>query len=217
MNVKNRTMLAGTAALLALSVLGFGTPPPLLAQKIPRNQNKLSQSIKPFATTTDQITLKDYEAYVVSDKGEGWTSGKITGYGAGDLILFRITVEANGAASGQFQVRFTGDNAKCLAFDDFFVFNTLEYVSGDFPTVSLVGNPTTSDFPVAEDFGTPKGEWVVAYDINFQAAGEARIYHVLKLSDQAGNCGGAPPHSRLNPSEGDVDKSGSQKLSVRVK
>ncbi|HZQ10766.1 MAG TPA: hypothetical protein VFD70_29580 [Anaerolineae bacterium] len=217
MSEKKGMTLVRVLAFLTLTVLALVTAPTLRAENINTYQDQTTHADAPLAKATNQITLRDYEAHIVTEQGDAWTSGKVTGYQAGDFIVFRFTVASNSAASGQFQVRFTGQTKKCLGFEDQFTFNALEYVSGDFPTVTLVGNPQTADFPEPENFGTPHGEWVVAFDVSFDAAGEARVYHILKLSNQAGDCTGATPYTRLEPLSDNVKTAGSQKLSVRLK
>jgi hypothetical protein len=216
MNARLITTFARAAALLMLTLVVLAIPPALQAQGIAPNSNQTFQTAQLAPKNTTQIILKDYQVATIADDTAVWSNHQISGYGAGDYIPFRFTVSSNGAASGQFQVRFTGQTKKCLAFANSFTYNAIEFVSGTLPTVTLDGNPQTADFATPEDFGTPHAEWVVTFNINFAAAGEARVYHYLQLSDEVGNCTGASPHSRLAPLNGNLNVSGSQELLVRV-
>ena len=111
----------------------------------------LAQSAAP------EISVQDYQAFKVSSDTGTWVT-KVAQLNPGDQIVLRFTVKANAAASGQMQVRFSGNTGKCMFFANLFVFNALEPVSGNFPTVTLAGAPTNSDFPEAENFGTPNAE-----------------------------------------------------------
>jgi uncharacterized repeat protein (TIGR01451 family) len=153
---------------------------------------------------TPVITAKQHEG----QKSDGtYTSGNITEYTEGDTINFRFTLTGTDAASGQMQVRFTGDDGDCLFFANYFVLGTIANSSGTSPTVSVATGPT------ADSFGTSSGEWVVTLNVNFSAAGEAVVNYQLKLSNQAGDCSGASQHSRLNALDG-VSQTGEQNVPV---
>jgi uncharacterized repeat protein (TIGR01451 family) len=143
------------------------------------------------------LTAKQHEG----QRSDGtYTSGNITQYKEGDTINFRFTLSASGAASGQLQVRFTGDDGTCLFFDNYFVLQPS-------PGVSVATGPT------ADSFGTSNGEWVVALNINASAAGEQVVNYQLKLSNEAGDCSGSSQHSRLNAGDG-VSQTGQQNVPV---
>ena len=138
-----------------------------------------------------------------------YTSGNVTQYKEGDTINFHFTLTATDAASGQLQVRFTGNDGSCLFFDNYFVLGTVDNVSGTSPSVSVAPGPN----PVADSFGTSNGEWVLTLNINASAAGEAVVNYQLKLSNQAGDCSGSSQHSRLNAGDG-VSQTGQQNVPV---
>jgi uncharacterized repeat protein (TIGR01451 family) len=153
---------------------------------------------------TPVLTAKQHEG----QKSDGtYTSGNITQYKEGDTINFHFSLSATDAASGQLQVRFTGNDGSCLFFDNYFVLGTISNVSGTSPAVSVASGPT------ADSFGTSNGEWVVTLDINASAAGEAVVNYQLKLSSQAGDCSGSSQHSRLSPGDG-VSQTGQQNVPV---
>jgi uncharacterized repeat protein (TIGR01451 family) len=153
---------------------------------------------------TPVLTAKQHEG----QRSDGtYTSGNITQYKEGDTINFRFTISATDAASGQLQVRFTGNDGTCLFFDNYFVLGTISNVSGTSPGVSVASGPT------ADSFGTSNGEWVVTLNINASAAGEAVVNYQLKLSNQAGDCSGSSQHSRLSPGDG-VSQTGQQNVPV---
>ena len=175
----------------------------------------LTSGLQAVGSFTDapKITAKDHEG----QRSTGtYTSGNITTYEEGDFINFRFTLTATDApASGQLQVRFTGDDGDCLFFDGSFSLGThdssaapIVTTSGATPTVTLVGTP------VATDFGTSGGEWVQTLNINFGANGEAVVNYFLRLSDEAGECTGSSQHSRLNASGGALSQSGQQNVPV---
>jgi uncharacterized repeat protein (TIGR01451 family) len=146
---------------------------------------------------TPVLTAKQHEG----QRSDGtYTSGNITQYKEGDTINFRFTLSATDAASGQLQVRFTGDDGTCLFFDNYFVLQPS-------PGVSVASGPT------ADSFGTSNGEWVVTLDINASAAGDQVVNYQLKLSNEAGDCSGSSQHSRLSPGDG-VSQTGQQNVPV---
>src|SRR5439155_7711780 len=153
---------------------------------------------------TPVLTAKQHEGQTSDGT---YTSGNITQYKEGDTINFRFSLAATDAASGQLQVRFTGNDGTCLIFDNYFVLGTISNVSGTSPSVSVASGPT------ADSFGTSNGEWVVTLDINASAAGEAVVNYQLKLSNQAGDCSGSSQHSRLNAGDG-VSQTGQQNVPV---
>jgi len=152
------------------------------------------------------ITAKQHEGQRFPELT--YTSGNITQYKEGDTINFRFTLTSDDAASGQMQVRFTGNDGDCLFFDNYFaLLGTPENVSGTSPTVGVASGPT------ADSFGTSNGEWVVTLNVDFAAAGSAVVNYQLKLSNQAGDCNGSSQHSRLSPLDG-VSQTGQQNVPV---
>lgn len=188
-----RILFAVMGVLLLSSALALGTPTAARAQG-----------------PTPQILVQDYQAFKASGDNGTWVT-KVTQLNPGDLIVLRFTVKANAAASGQVQVRFSGDTGKCMFFADSFTFNALESVSGAFPTVTLEGAPTSADFPEPENFGISKAEWVVTFNVQFDGAGEARIYHILQVSDQGTGCKGFS-ESRLESVTDSVKTRGSDRV-----
>jgi uncharacterized repeat protein (TIGR01451 family) len=157
-----------------------------------------------LAAAGTSITAKQHEG----QRSNGtYTSGNITQYKEGDTINFRFTLASDDAASGQMQVRFTGDDGDCLFFDNYFVLGTVDNVSGTSPTVGVASGPTP------DSFGTSSGEWVVTLNVAFAAGGEAVANYQLKLSQEAGECNGSSQHSRLNPLDG-VSQTGQQNVPV---
>lgn len=216
-NRKTITTLVRFGALLLFSILALATAPTLHAGNIAMQDTKTNPAHIAPSKAANRIILSDYEGSVFADEEAVWMHPIVKGNAPGDFVPYRFTVEANGPASGQFQVRFSGDTKKCLAFDNVFIFNAIGYISGKLPNVTLAGNPTTEDFAVPENFGTPRAEWVVTFNISFEDAGKSQIYHFLKLSDQTGTCRSVPPHSRLKPSAGDVDTRGIEWLFIPSK
>src|SRR5436309_9913226 len=106
---------------------------------------------------TPVLTAKQHEGQEFP--GLTYTSGNVTQYKEGDTINFRFTLTATDAASGQLQVRFTGNDGSCLFFDNYFLLQPS-------PGVSVAGGPT------ADSFGTSNGEWVVTLNVNASAAGD---------------------------------------------
>ena len=150
------------------------------------------------------ITAKQHEG---QSSDLSYTSGNVTQYKEGDTINFRFTLSSDAAASGQLQVRFTGDDGTCLFFANYFVLGSIDNVSGTSPTVSVASGPT------ADSFGTSNGEWVVTLDVSFADTGSAVVNYQLKLSNEAGDCNGSSQHSRLSPGDG-VDQTGQQNVPV---
>jgi uncharacterized repeat protein (TIGR01451 family) len=182
---------------IALIVLIGITAGSSLAKPVGKNRTR-------HLAATPVLTAKQHEG----QKSDGtYTSGNITQYKEGDTINFRFTISASDAASGQLQVRFTGNDGSCLFFDNYFVLGTISNVSGTSPGVSVASGPT------ADSFGTSNGEWVVTLNINASAAGEAVVNYQLKLSNQAGDCSGSSQHSRLSPGDG-VSQTGQQNVPV---
>jgi uncharacterized repeat protein (TIGR01451 family) len=157
-----------------------------------------------LAAAGTSITAKQHEG---QRSDLTYTSGNITQYKEGDTINFRFTLTSDAAATGQLQVRFTGDDGSCLFFDNYFVLGTVDNVSGTSPTVGVAGGPT------ADSFGTSNGEWVVTLDVSFADAGQAVVNYQLKLSNAAGDCSGSSQHSRLSPGDG-VSQTGQQNVPV---
>src|SRR5207302_2343877 len=113
------------------------------------------------AAAAGGITAKQHEGRRSDDT---YTSGNITQYKEGDTINFRFTLASDDAASGQMQVRFTGNDGSCLFFDNYFALGSIDNVSGTSPTVGPPSDPT------ADSFGTSSGEWVVTLPVSFAAA-----------------------------------------------
>ncbi len=140
----------------------------------------------------------------------GYTSGNITTYSEGDFINFRFTVSAtHGPAEGQIEVHFSGQEANCLFFADYFQLGTIDALSGPQPTITIVDGPT----PVGD-------EWVVTLDIDYpqtfghETDARSRVNYTLQLSDEAGACTGSSQHSRLNGAGGVAEASGAQNVPV---
>lgn len=150
-------------------------------------------------TATPVITAKQHEG---QKSDLSYTSGNITEYKEGDTIKFRFTLTGSEASSGQLQVRFSENDGTCLFFDNYFVLQAIDNVSGATPTVGVASGPTADS-----------GEWVVTLDVAFSAAGEAVVNYQLKLSNQAGDCNGSSQHSRLTPGDG-VSQTGQQNVPV---
>jgi uncharacterized repeat protein (TIGR01451 family) len=186
-----------TGLAIALVVLVGITAGSSLAKPVGKNSPRR-------LAASSLLTAKQHEG----QRSDGtFTSGNITQYKEGDTINFRFTLTATDAASGQLQVRFTGNDGSCLFFDNYFVLGTIDNVSGTSPGVSVASGPT------ADSFGTSNGEWVVTLNINASAAGEAVVNYQLKLSNQAGDCSGSSQHSRLSPGDG-VSQTGQQNVPV---
>jgi large repetitive protein len=157
-----------------------------------------------LAAAGTSITAKQHEG----QRSDGtYTSGNITQYKEGDTINFRLTLASDDAASGQLQVRFTGDDGSCLFFANYFVLGSIDNVSGTSPTVGVADGPTP------DGFGTSNGEWVVTLNVSFADAGQAVVNYQLKLSNAAGDCSGSSQHSRLSPLDG-VSQTGQQNVPV---
>ena len=150
-------------------------------------------------TATPVITAKQHEG---QKSDLSYTSGNITTYKEGDSINFRFTLSASDAATGQLQVRFTGDDGDCLFFTNSFVLGAVTTNSGATPTVGVASGPTADS-----------GEWVVTLDVAFSGTGEAVVNYQLKLSNEAGGCNGSSQHSRLSPGDG-VSQTGQQNVPV---
>jgi uncharacterized repeat protein (TIGR01451 family) len=150
-------------------------------------------------TATPVITAKQHEG---QKSDLSYTSGNITTYKEGDSINFRFTLTATDAATGQLQVRFTGDDGDCLFFTNSFILGAVDTSSGATPTVGIASGPTADS-----------GEWVVTLDVAFTGAGEAVVNYQLKLSNEAGGCNGSSQHSRLSPGDG-VSQTGQQNVPV---
>src|SRR5207247_8390137 len=166
----------------------------------------MSFNLRPrhLAAAGTSITAKQHEG----QRSDGtYTSGNITQYKEGETINFRFTLSSDDAASGQLQVRFTGDDGNCLFFANYFALGSVDNVSGTSPTVGVASGPT------ADSFGTSNGEWVVALDVSFAGAGQAVVNYQLKLSNEAGDCSGSSQHSRLSPLDG-ASQTGQQNVPV---
>jgi uncharacterized repeat protein (TIGR01451 family) len=181
-------------ALSIVAVLAVGSAAAMSFKLRPRH----------LAAAGTSITAKQHEG----KRSDGtYTSGNITQYKEGDTIDFRFTLTSDDAASGQMQVRFTGDDGDCLFFDNYFVLNAIDNVSGTSPTVGVASGPTP------DSFGTSNGEWVVTLNVSFASAGSAVVNYQLKLSNEAGDCSGSSQHSRLSPLDG-VSQTGQQNVPV---
>jgi len=150
-------------------------------------------------TAAPVITAKQHEG---QKSDLSYTSGNVTTYKEGDSINFRFTLSASDAATGQLQVRFTGDDGDCLFFTNSFVLGAVDTTSGATPTVGVASGPIADS-----------GEWVVTLDVAFSGAGEAVVNYQLKLSNEAGGCNGSSQHSRLSPGDG-VSQTGQQNVPV---
>jgi len=150
-------------------------------------------------TAAPVITAKQHEG---QKSDLSYTSGNVTTYKEGDSINFRFTLSASDAATGQLQVRFTGDDGDCLFFTNSFVLGAVDTTSGATPTVGVASGPIADS-----------GEWVVTLDVAFSGVGEAVVNYQLKLSNEAGGCNGSSQHSRLSPGDG-VSQTGQQNVPV---
>ena len=197
MRNRRASLLGRTGIVIALSlaaVLAVSSAAAMTFKLGPRH----------LAAAGTSITAKQHEG----QRSDGtYTSGNITQYKEGDTINFRFTLSSDDAASGQLQVRFTGDDGNCLFFDNYFALGSVENVAGTSPTVGVASGPT------ADGFGTSNGEWVVALNVSFAGAGQAVVNYQLKLSNSAGDCSGSSQHSRLSPLDG-VSQTGQQNVPV---
>ncbi|TML24611.1 MAG: hypothetical protein E6G32_03345 [Actinobacteria bacterium] len=160
------------------------------------------------AATGPTITASNHEGQrKINGALDGYTNGDVFTYAEGDTIAFRFALAADGAASGNFQVRFTtNDPSGCLFFlGDSFSLGSIDNNSGVSPTVTLVSTATDAD------------ETVVTLHADFSDAGSATINYTLTLSLNAGDCSGSSQHSRLAnaPSDGgDFGNIGAQNVPV---
>ncbi|MFY9588172.1 MAG: hypothetical protein WAT66_12030, partial [Actinomycetota bacterium] len=172
------------------------------------------------------VTFTDAPRIVVSNpEGQGKTGGVLGGFTGGnistyqelDTINFRIQIDnlapqdpctnAN-PCDGTIELKYTGQEAACLFFDNYFVLNPagfpLEQLSGTtLPTITQQSGPTVS--------GT---DWSVVLRVQWTSTGSVRQYFQLKLSGNAGECSGSSQHVAFGTGTGDVKDPGNKSVNI---